>query len=291
LNVQPIERHRQAGAALLIALLTVALASILAISLVERAQRDLARTEALVAAERSWQLAGGMEGLARDWIRQSREAGLAGERLDGQWSTPFPVPGGLVVGRLFDLDGRFNLNALAHRDPARAASAARQLAELLRLLDVDAALAPGIVGLVGRDGGRPPLRLAHVSELNRLQRFTPSARARLLPYLSVLPDPDARLNLNRATPEVLAASIDGLSLEAARAILSRAPFAELEEALGQPEFELVDGAELPLRLSVDSHWFLAQARVRLDATTRDYFRLINASGGGHDFRYLSQGIP
>ncbi|MCA1778909.1 MAG: general secretion pathway protein GspK, partial [Xanthomonadaceae bacterium] len=98
-------------------------------------------------------------------------------------------------------------------------------------------------------------------------------------------------NLNRAAPEVLAAMVDGLSLEAARAILSRGPFVELEQALDQPEFVLLDGAELPLRLSVDSDWFLAQARVQLDGTTRDYFRLINASGGGPDFRYVSQGIP
>ena len=84
----------------LIALLAVALAVLLATELVERSQRDVARTTAVVDAERAWQFAEGVEGLARDWIRRQRQAEPGVRLPDGQWSEPFMVPGGSVRGIL-----------------------------------------------------------------------------------------------------------------------------------------------------------------------------------------------
>ena len=77
---------RQRGAALLIALLAVALAVLLATELVERSQRDVARTTAVVDAERAWQFAEGVEGLARDWIRRQRQ--LPTPCLRRSWRKP-----------------------------------------------------------------------------------------------------------------------------------------------------------------------------------------------------------
>ncbi|MDT8410282.1 MAG: type II secretion system minor pseudopilin GspK [Wenzhouxiangellaceae bacterium] len=281
----------QQGAALLIALLAVALAALMAVGLIERSQRDLARTGALVSAERSWQLAAGLEGLARDWIRQQRESGLASEMLDGRWAAPFPVPGGVVRGRVFDLGGRFNLNRLAHRDPATAARARLALSRLLAHLNLDPALAEQIVSLVPAAAAGAPVKLAHISELDRLPSLSAGNRELLRRYLVVLPDPGARLNLNRAEAEVLAAMVDGLDLEAARRLLGRRPFGSIDDALSQPELQNVNSATLSTRLSVASDWFLAQAQVTLDGEVRDYYRLISASSSGYDFRYMSQGIP
>ncbi|MEX2498424.1 MAG: type II secretion system minor pseudopilin GspK [Wenzhouxiangellaceae bacterium] len=281
---QPIARQR--GAALLIALLAVALAALLAVELLERSQRDIARTTGVVDAERAWQLAAGVEGLARDWIRRQREAGAS--LPDGQWSEPFVVPGGSVRGRMFARDGRLNLNALASRDPAIAADASRALVRLLALLDADPALGDSIVAMY-RSGA--PVALVHASELNRVERYTPVMRERLLPHLTVLPDPQARININRATPQVLAAAIEGLSVESARALVARAPFETLDEATAQPEFASLNQVAARRRLTVQSEWFLVQAQVVLDGVRRDYFRLVGASGNRYDFRYLSQGIP
>lgn len=283
---------RQRGAALLIALLAVALAVLLATELVERTQRDVARTTAVVDAERAWQFAEGVEGLARDWIRRQRQAGPRAQQLpDGQWSEPFPVPGGSLRGRMFARDGRFNLNALTSRDPTRAADARRTLMALLALLDVDPALGERIAGLYGAEATAPVVPRVHLSELNRLERFTPVVRRQLEPYLALLPDADARINVNRAPPEVLAAAIEGLSIESARSLLGRAPFESLEELLAQPEFSALNAAVIRTRLTVQSEWFLVQAQVVLDGVVRDYFRLVGASGNRYDFRYLSQGVP
>ena len=281
---------RQRGAALLIALLAVALAVLLATELVERSQRDVARTTAVVDAERAWQFAEGVEGLARDWIRRQRQAGPRGQLPDGRWSEPFPVPGGSVRGRMFARDGRFNLNALAGRDPASAAAARRALLRLLALLNVDPALGESIVAMYGGARLPAPTRV-HLSELNRLERFTPEIRRRLEPYLALLPDADARINVNRALPEVLAAVIDGLSIESARSLIARAPFESLDEVVGQPEFAALNPVAIRDRLDVESEWFLVQAQVVLDGVVRDYFRLVGASGSRYDFRYLSQGVP
>ena len=281
---------RQRGAALLIALLAVALAVLLATELIERSQRDVARTTAVVDAERAWQLAEGVEGLARDWIRRQREAGPRAQLPDGRWSEPFPVPGGSVRGRMFARDGRFNLNALASRDPASATDARRTLFRLLELLNVDPVLGERIVAMYG-GATLPATTRVHLSEFNRLEPFTPEIRRRLEPYLGLLPDADARINVNRALPEVLAATIEGLPIESARSLVARAPFESLDEVTRQPEFAALNAAVIRRRLAVESAWFLVQAQVSLDGVVRDYFRLVGTSGSRYDFRYLSQGVP
>jgi len=282
---------RQRGAALLIAMLAVALAVLLAAELVERTQRDLARTTAVVDAERAWQFAEGVEGLARDWIKRQRQMGPQARLPDGQWSQPFTVPGGSVRGRMFARDGRFNLNALASRDPARAADARRALLRLLALLDVDPALGESMVAMYGTGAASPGPRRVHLSEFNRLERFTAPVRRRLEPFLSLLPDADARINVNRALPEVLAAAIEGLPIESARSLLARAPFDSADDILAQPELGALNPVTVRDRLSVESEWYLVQAQVVLDGVARDYFRLVGASGSRYDFRYLSQGVP
>lgn len=282
---------RQRGAALLIALLAVALAVVLATELVERSQRDLARTTAVVDAERAWQFAEGVEGLARDWIRRQRQAGPLVRLPDGQWSEPFMVPGGSVRGRMFARDGRFNLNALASPDPTVAADGRRTLLRLLALLNVDPALGESIVAVYDGGAAAPAATRVHLSEFNRLEQFTPAIRGRLTPYLALLPDTDARINVNHAPPEVLAAAIDGLPIESARSLVARAPFESLDEVVGQPEFAALNAGAVGRRLAVDSEWFMVQAQVSLDGVVRDYFRLVGASGSRYDFRYLSQGVP
>ena len=281
--------RRQRGAALLIALLAVALAAALAAGIVERGQYDVARTTAMADAERGWQYAAGTEALARAWIRRSRAPG--GSALAaGEWSDPLPVPGGSVQARVIDLGGRFNVNALAHPDPARADAARRALAALLRSLNQDTDLAGEIAALLrpGPDGVRP--RLAHLSELARLEHFGPGVEAAVAPRLAVFPDPGARINVNRTTPEVLAALVEGLSRESARAVLARAPFESLDELLAQPELRVVATEAVRQWFAVDSEWFLAHTRVLLDGRLREYFRLVGAAANRYDSRYVSQGI-
>ena len=132
---------RQRGGALLIALLAVALATVIALSLIERGQRAMARTEALLATERAWQYAQGMEALASETLRRAQAGEIDPTVLDGTWTEPFDVPGGHIQGRLLDQQARFNVNALAHPDTAHAATARDAFARLLDRLGLNAAIA------------------------------------------------------------------------------------------------------------------------------------------------------
>jgi general secretion pathway protein K len=208
---------------------------------------------------------------------------------EGVWSDPLPVPGGTVQARVVDLGGRFNLNALTHADPARARAARLALDELLATLDLAPELGAEIAALLrpGPDGVRH--RLAHLSELDRLARVDPAVRARLAPFVVAAPDAATRVNVNRASPEVFASVLEGVSLESARAVLARAPFDSVDAVLAQPELRAVAIGPARERLAVESDWFLAQARVRLDGVERFYVRLVGASGSRYDARYVSQG--
>lgn len=279
----------QRGAALLIALLAVALAAMLAGALVERSQRDVARTAAVVNAERAWQYAEGAEGLARAWMRRQREGGPV-DPAPGEWTQAFPVPGGSLRARMLDRSGRFNLNALASRDPARAQWARVALDRLATILSLEPGLAERIAGLYVAPGSSP-LELGHLSELNRVPGFSASVRERIEPLVTVLPEPDAPIDLNRAPAEVLAATIDGLSPEAARTLRARGPFETLAQALAQPEMAAVDPTAVRAAFDVRSRWYLVHAQVVLDGRVHDFFRLVGDSGSRYDARYVSRGTP
>lgn len=284
---------RQRGAALVLALSVVAVAAVLAMTMLERGRSGMARTTALADGERAWQLAGGMETLAREWLADARQGGIDETRLAGRWSEPFPVPGGMVRGRLLDRSGPFNVNALADPDPAAAAAGRRALEQLLAHLGVGRAAAEDWIATVVRrlrptDG--TAVLLAHPAEM--FQRPGDDGLVeRVGAHVTVLPDPAARININTTTPEVLAAWTPGLARAGARRVLADRPYADLAQVLAHPALANVDGGVLEQRFAVTSHWYLAHARVRLGGVDRDFYRLMRTGGGGYDFRYFSQGVP
>lgn len=299
---------RQRGAALLIALVAVALASVLALGLIERGQGSLARTQALVASERSYQLALGMELLAADLIEQSLAHG--GLPLpDGRWTPPYEVPGGRIQGRLEDQGGRFNLNALAHPDPLKASLAFEAFERLLDHLGLNRLIAaemadwielpamprPGSAAEAWYLGRQPPYRiagtrLAHVSELRWLRSVDEAAFVLLSPHVAALPEPELRVNVNTATAAVLASLDVELSLEEARRLLGDGPYRDVRAFMAHPIIVARPRPELQQKLQIQSQWYLAQARVSLDGVERDYFRLIRHGASGYDFRLFSQGV-
>ncbi|TVS11535.1 MAG: general secretion pathway protein GspK [Wenzhouxiangella sp.] len=302
----------QRGSALLIAVIAVALATVLAIGLIERAQRDLARTEAFLAGERSWQYALGMETLVERLLGRALAEGLDPATLTGSWTEPFEVPGGYVQGRLLDQQGRFNLNALASPDRVVAAGAEASLVRLLEHLALPRSVAAELAEwLTGPDAGAarpgrvgdgwygsqtPPYRvpglpLSHVSELRWVRSVDAEVYQRLLPHVTALPETRLSVNVNSTSPEVLGSLVDGLDIEQARRVLADGPFTETAQLAAHPLMAGRLTPEQQVYLGVTSRWFMAQARVVLDGIERDYHRLIHQGGSGYDFRYLSQGLP
>ena len=302
----------QRGAALLIALIVAALASVLAISMIERGQSTLARTQALLDSERAYQYALGMDLLARELIDQARREGAPPDQLNGSWTPVFPVPGGRIQGRLLDQQARFNLNALIHPDAARRQQARQTFERLLELLALDPVIAleladwvegatvarPGSAGNSVYAAFQPPYRLAgvalaHPSELRWLRSMTPEAYARLAALVTTLPDPDTRININTTSAPVLAALMPELSLEEAERVLADGPWRELRGFLNHPivQRQPIPDLQLQRQITTTSRDYLAQARVTLDGVERDYFGLIQLGATGYDFRWFSQGVP
>jgi len=194
---------------------------------------------------------------------------------------PVPVEKGELVGHIEDQQSKFNLNNLLKNGKINLA----QLAHFQRLLSI-LALPPALAGALAdwidadgelqpQDGAedayylslQPPYLAANrplidVAELALVRGFDENVRARLRPFVAALPRFTA-VNANTAAPEVLAAMIDGLDLDAARVVVAqreRAYFRSYSDFFAQ----LPPGLIVPNEnISLNSDYFIATMTVNL----------------------------
>ncbi|MGB9670404.1 MAG: type II secretion system minor pseudopilin GspK [Halothiobacillaceae bacterium] len=279
-------KPRQHGIALITALLVLAIAVVLAASLAHEGALALRRSENLLHHTQAMAYLQGAEDWARRILaRDAREVDHLGEA----WATPLPpipVEGGEITGRLIDLQGRLNLNALLAHDNQLAPRHAQRLACVLRQAGIEQpeaaleALADwqdedSVVRPLGaEDGGYAnlphPYRTANqpllaASELALIQGFSTEAVARLTTLTAALPK-SATLNLNTAPPEVLVCLSEGLTPEDWRAFIetrAKTPLKKVDELLAHPPFQ---GRLDPTGLGVTSQVFLLEANARIGRT-------------------------
>jgi general secretion pathway protein K len=118
--------RRQRGVALIIALILVALATILASKLSYEGFLERRRAIGILAAEQALHFGMGAEALAADVLAQDAQNNAQLTTLSGPWAQPtqpMPItpqdnpegePIGTLQGQLEDMQGRFNLNNLGH---------------------------------------------------------------------------------------------------------------------------------------------------------------------------------
>jgi general secretion pathway protein K len=148
--------RRQRGVALIIALILVALATILASKLSYEGFLERRRTIGILAAEQALHFAMGAEALAADALAQDQQNNAQMTTLSGPWAQPtqpMPItpqddpegePIGTLQGQLEDMQGRFNLNNLGHvtqgtgqqGTPGAVIQDAESLAQFQRLLQL-----------------------------------------------------------------------------------------------------------------------------------------------------------
>jgi general secretion pathway protein K len=113
--------ERQGGVALLTVLLVVAMASILAVTMIKAQQSLLQRAASVFTQDQAYLYTLGAETLARTVLagrpadNDKQKGGEAQDSLGEDWARrvpPFPVEGGAVQARLIDQQGKFNLNTL-----------------------------------------------------------------------------------------------------------------------------------------------------------------------------------
>jgi general secretion pathway protein K len=225
---------RQRGVALIMAVVMVALATILAVRLAKEGALDQRRTAAALVLEQSRQYAIGAEAWAGQILRADSDEGGTDDFSEA-WAQPvppLPIEGGSLSGQLEDMQGRFNLNSLVKADGTADPDAIERFERLLERLGIerkwarlladwlDADTVPDFQ--VGAEDGvylaqQPQYRAANgaittTSELFALPGFSVQEYRRLEPHVAALPVDVRQVNLCTATGPVLESlAADGLN--------------------------------------------------------------------------------
>lgn len=287
-----LDRSRQHGAALIVALLVVALVAGIAAAAVGNfgfalegagGRHDQVQARLLARAAVDW---------ARNVLAEDARTTNV-DHLGEPWAIKVPdtpAEGGSVGGEILDWSGRFNLNNLVRDGKANEVeinrfvrllgmfglpeNEARSKADaLVDWLDADdrprsSASAEATWYAAQTPVRRPPnAPLLNVDELAQVRGFSADLLALLRPLVAALPA-GGLINVNTAPPEVLAAIIPGLGLDQARQLVIQRQGAWFKD-LG--DF----GARLPKLdktadfsfLTTNSRYFLAVARARYGVST------------------------
>jgi general secretion pathway protein K len=220
---------------MLVAILLVALGTILAAAVAYESAMTARRGTATFAFDEALLVGQGGEALAAYGLRfiiQNQSSAAAGSAGASIYPAMLPpqgpyevVPGVTWEGTLEDMQGRFNLNWLVATDAQNAGKADPAMVtafnHLLELLQIEPTWTDKIVDWIDADtaplpagaedsaylGQNPPYLTANqyltsTSELLALPGFGHDRFARLAPYISALP-PASFLNICSAKPEVL----------------------------------------------------------------------------------------
>ena len=284
MNPRPPDPAR--GAAVVLAMLLAALAAAVAATVFADQQRwsrtvehrrDQVQAQALALAGVQW---------ARQILYEDAQHSTI-DHLREPWAMALPaipLDNGQVRGAIVDAQSRFNVNALgdtgdrANIERARIARLFAQRGGPVNAID---AIADWIdQDSIVRDGGAedafysarkgstlaanaPVLRVAELAEVKGVS--TPMLAA-VTPYLAALPA-SAPLNVNTASPEVLAAIVDNIGGEGLAkliAVRAKTPFNTVAEFRAQlPQGTTLAGDET---LSVKSDYFYVTIEAQQGAT-------------------------
>jgi general secretion pathway protein K len=291
-DIRTASRAREKGMAVITALLVVALAASLAVSIVWRelvALRDIENQR--LTLQTLW-----LERGAVQWARASlrEQAARSNVAYVGQpWSIPVRnlrvadvLPDGALQmngdlahaslsGEVEDAQAKFNLADLVSRPgPGQPwqmdASGLRAYRQLLTELSLDPALAQSAAAYLLRStsdvpGDGWPMQLVSIADLVKVSGYDASTVTALAPYLTLLPD-YTYVNANTASDLVLAAAVPGLSIEQAQGITEHRQTAYF---VGTGDLALLlapaaGGVTLPpgAIVSVNSGYFIVHCEIR-----------------------------
>jgi general secretion pathway protein K len=223
---------RQGGIALLVAILLVALGTIIAAAIAYENAMTARRGAATFALDQSVLVAQAAEALAAFGLREVWRSDKMHTYLGQGWDKPVGpievVPDVMLTASLEDMQGRFNLNWLVNSDGTYNKLAFDAFQQLLVLVGIEPKWAGYIVDWIDPDivpmnpdgaedsvylGQAPPYRtpnmyITSASELLALPGFGKDRYKKLAPYVTALPI-DAKLNICTAAGVVLDAFIPG----------------------------------------------------------------------------------
>ena len=224
---------RQRGIALLVAILLVALGTIIAAAIGYENAMAARRSTATIAFDETLLIAQGAEALAAYGLREVRRADPTTTNLNQPWAKPVGpleiVPGVMLDASLEDVSGRFNLNRLYDETTGQPNPVAvTAFVNLLEILQIEPKWAGFILDWIDPDitpgnpngaedsvylGENPPYLVPNryitsTSELLALKDFGRERYLKLAPYITALP-PSVAINVCTAPGPVLDAFVGG----------------------------------------------------------------------------------
>lgn len=293
-------RSAQRGVAIVLAMGVVALAALAATGIMV-AQSTWARQSELVTGHAQAQglVRAGVE-WARVLLNEDRRLGSL-DHFGEPWAlrpAPVAVENGQIGGYIEDAQGRFNVNNIVVDGIVNRAELVR-FRRLLAILELPPALADALADWIDSDahlqsangaedayylGLQPPYLaanqpLAEISELALVKGFDSKVRARLKPFVTALPQA-TQVNVNTASAEVLAATIDGLDLDRARALVEgrdRAYFKSIADFANR----LPGGLNVPVTgVALGSRYFVVTLQSRIGAAQASGSALLARDASG-----------
>lgn len=288
--------RRQAGVALIMAIMVVALATIAAAAMASRQQLDVRRTANLLDSDQAYAYALAVEGWARMILARDARDNQT-DHLDEVWAQRLPpigVSGGQIDGYVADLQGRFNLNNLVGADGQVSTADFAYFQRLLQALGIDDQLALAILDWLDADfdtrfpagaeddfylSTPTPYRAANrplqsVSELRLIRGVDAETWQRLAPFVTALPGRTA-ININTAAAPLLQAIAEGLATQDGEQLVEKRPadgYASVDLLLQDEIFagkELDDGG-----LTVVSQFFLVRSDVRVGTARAQVYSIV-----------------
>ncbi|RZU45169.1 type II secretion system protein K (GspK) [Fluviicoccus keumensis] len=295
----PKAAENQQGVALLTVLLVVAMASMLAVSMIKAQQSLLQRSSSVFTQDQAYLYTLGAETLARTVLQddtdRDKQKNPSQDALGEDWARrvpPFPVEGGAVQAKLDDLQGRFNVNSL-WQDNQVNPTALKVYQRLLAQVGVSPGLASPLIDWLDPDSLpydsegaeedwylrlKPAYRTANramvsTSELALLRGYTPEVIRKIAPYVCALPANTA-ININTADPMLIASLSDSISFNMAKEMVKERPsdgYGSVERFLQLPGFSALssdDRQALTKLLDVRSRFFEVRAEAEIDGKRR-----------------------
>jgi general secretion pathway protein K len=285
-----VSGHAERGAALLVALLTVAMVATLAAAglwqqwravEVEAAERQRAQASWVLSGALDWArlilredaaTASSVDHLGEPWAVPLREARLATFLGASRDTDSGSAQQSFLSGEIVDLQSRLNVSNLVEAGRLSPAGT-RAFLRLFELLGLPTGQVTAMAqqflraqqasqGALAADGAPVPLLPQEVSQLGWLG-LPPATVAAITPYVTVLPT-RTPINLNTAPAAVIYAAVDGIGLADAQRLVAQRSASHLRNlpdamTLLGPEARTGDGVA-----SVSSRFFEVQGQLRLD---------------------------
>ncbi len=275
--------RRQRGVAMVIALFTVAMATVIATAILSQSYLQMRRTSNLFNSEQALQYAISGERFMAAALQLHRENKETDDKLDLWYTAPLiaPLANGGIAANLLDQQGCFNVNSVVDTAGQPRGKRIEQYRRLLTVLSLPLELADVLRDWVDADdlpegngaeedtylSRTPAYRAANgpiesPSELQLMAGYTPEVLEILMPHVCALPVRQAKLNINFVTAPVLQSLSDKIDSSIAEELVSQAeeiPFAEDEAFLSH---QLLEGIELETdQIGVITDFYKAEAKV------------------------------